>query len=126
METEPLKDPEKGEAAGAGTEWNWSLCGYEWKSKASILGVPLVHVAFGANKETGRMNVAHGVVSIGSVAVGIVTIAQVGIGVFTLAQIGLGVAVMAQIGLGVAVMAPFGVAIAAAGHFVAGVWTVTD
>eukprot|EP00803_Ostreobium_quekettii_P003193 evm.model.scf_436.5 EVM.evm.TU.scf_436.5 scf_436:59835-60383(-) len=116
METELMKDPEKGEAAGAQWCKKKRCCsrGYEWKSKASILGVPLVHVAFGQNEETGRMNVAQGVVSIGTFAVGILTIAQAGIGVFTLAQFGVGVAAVAQ----------FCAAIAGVGQFVAGVWAV--
>ena len=29
--------------------------GYEWKSKTEILGWPLIHIAVGRNKETGKL-----------------------------------------------------------------------
>ena len=54
--------------------------GYEWKSRAEILGLPLVHVAIGWNRKTGRLHFAKGIIAIGQFGIGLVTIAQFGIG----------------------------------------------
>ena len=54
--------------------------GYEWKSQAEILGIPLVHVAIGWNRKTGRLHLAKGIIAIGQFGIGLVTIAQFGIG----------------------------------------------
>ena len=54
--------------------------GYQWRTEAEILGWPLVHVAWGRDKHTGRLLVARGVIAIGQFAIGLVSIAQFGIG----------------------------------------------
>ena len=54
--------------------------GYEWKSKTEILGWPLIHIAAGRNKETGKLYVAKGIIAIGQFGIGVITIAQFGIG----------------------------------------------
>jgi hypothetical protein len=56
------------------------MWGYEWKSKAEILGLPLVHIAVGRNKETGKLMMAKGIIAIGQFGIGVITIAQFGIG----------------------------------------------
>ncbi len=66
--------------------------GYEWKSKADILGLPWVHIAVGRDQKTGRLLVAKGVVAIGQFAVGIVAIGQFAFGVFAVAQFAIGIA----------------------------------
>jgi hypothetical protein len=55
--------------------------GYEWKSETTLLGWPLVHIAFGWDMKTGRLLVARGIIAIGQFAIGLFTIAQFGIGV---------------------------------------------
>jgi hypothetical protein len=78
----------------------WRGTGFEWTSKTKILGIPLVHVAFGRGK-TGRLRVAKGVVAIGQFAVGLVTVAQFGVGIlFGFGQFVLGIAVVAQFATG--------------------------
>jgi len=59
--------------------------GFEWKSKAQILGWPLIHVAIGRNKETGRLMVARGIMATGTTAVG-----RFAFGKYVLAQLGAG------------------------------------
>jgi len=54
--------------------------GYEWKSKAEIFGLPLVHVAIGWNMKTGRLHLAKGIIAVGQFGIGLVTVAQFGIG----------------------------------------------
>lgn len=41
---------------------------------------PLVHIAFGKNKKTGKWLIAKGIVAIGQYAIGVITIAQFGVG----------------------------------------------
>lgn len=72
-----------------------NVSGYEWKSKATIRGWPLVHVAFGRDKN-GKLRVAKGVVAIGQFGIGAFTVAQFGIG----AVFGLGQFVLAPIAIG--------------------------
>jgi hypothetical protein len=63
----------------------WDGWGYEYKSKANFLGLPLVHISFKY-----RMNrmpvVAKGVISIGQFGAGIVNFSQFGVGVISISQ----------------------------------------
>jgi len=59
--------------------------GFEYKSKVSILGVPLVHINLGRNAT------AKGIVAIGSKSVGIISIGGISLGVVSLGGIGFGV-----------------------------------
>ena len=81
--------------------------GFQWRTEAEILGWPLVHVAIGRDKQTGKLLVAKGVIAIGQFAIGIITIAQFGLGLifafgqFTGGWIAIGqVAVRFYFGLG--------------------------
>ena len=93
--------------------------GYEWKSKAVILGLPLVHIALGRDQKTGRFLVARGVLAIGQFAVGIVAIGQFSIGLlFGLAQFAAGLFTVAQFAAGVIFgLGQFATGIIAIGQF---------
>ena len=58
---------------------------YEYKSKRTFLGLPLVHVNIGLKPVH-----AKGVIAIGNVAQGIIAIGIAGVGVITLAPVGVG------------------------------------
>lgn len=76
--------------------------GFEWKSKTEILGWPLVHIAIGHNKETGRLHVAKGIIAIGQFGIGLITIAQFGIGIlFAFGQFTAGLLAIGQIAVGI-------------------------
>ena len=78
------------------------LRGFEWKSKTEILGWPLIHIAIGRNKETGKLMVAKGIIAIGQFGIGIITIAQFGIGLlFGLGQFACGTFSIGQFALGI-------------------------
>ncbi len=64
--------------------------GYEWKSRATLLGLPLVHVAGGWD-EQGRRRVAKGIVAIGDIAMGALAVGGVALGGLTIggASVGL-------------------------------------
>jgi len=70
----PIKPAAAAPQAGRGV---W---GYEWKSDAKVLGWPLVHVAVGRDKHTGRLLVAKGLIAVGQFGIGLITIAQFGVG----------------------------------------------
>ena len=75
--------------------------GFEWKSKTTIFGWPLVHIAIGRNKETGKLMAAKGIIAIGQFGIGVITIAQLGIGIlFGLGQCVGGLIAIGQIALG--------------------------
>ena len=86
--------------------------GFEWRSTAMVGSWPLVHIAFGKNKKTGKWLVAKGVIAIGQYAVGVITIAQFGIGLlFGFGQFMAGFTALSQFALTI----HFGI-----GQFVAG------
>jgi hypothetical protein len=80
----------------------WQWLGYEWKSKSNIAGIPLVHIAFGWNPETGNLRVARGIIAIGQFGIGLITIAQFGIGLlFALGQFVAGAYAIGQFAAGI-------------------------
>lgn len=78
---------------------NW---GFEWRTKSTILGLPLVHIAIGRNRLTGKLLVAKGIIAIGQFAIGLIAIAQFGLGLFLgLGQFTTGLFAVAQFALGI-------------------------
>ncbi|QAT16538.1 hypothetical protein BU251_01745 [Candidatus Velamenicoccus archaeovorus] len=79
--------------------------GYEWRTKAEICGLPLVHIAVGRDQKTGRLLIAKGVIAIGQFAVGIVAVGQFAFGVFAVAQLAVGIACgLGQLAVGMMAM----------------------
>lgn len=85
----------------------WSGWGFEYRSAATLFGLPLVHISFkyGANR---MPVVARGVLAIGQFACGIVTISQFGIGVFSVSQFTLAGFAIAQFAVAYSLIAQFG------------------
>ena len=86
----------------------WDGWGFEYKSEATLFGLPLLHISF--KYRPNHMPVpARGVISIGQFGMGIINISQFGIGLisisqftvagFALAQFGIAYSLIAQIGL---------------------------
>lgn len=75
--------------------------GYEYKSKATFMGLPLVHIANGFDPETGRMRVAKGIIAIGNMAFGLIAMGGVAVGGLTFAGVGLGLLTMAGVAFGI-------------------------
>lgn len=79
----------------------WNGWGFEWKSKASYYGWPLVHVAVGLNKNN-KLRVAKGWIAIGQFGIGLITIAQFGVGfLFGVGQFIFGITAVAQFAIGI-------------------------
>lgn len=85
----------------------WDGTGFEYKSKATFLGLPLVHISF--KYRPNRVPVpAHGVIAIGQFACGIVTISQFGIGLVSISQFTVAVYALAQFALAYSLVAQIG------------------
>lgn len=86
----------------------WDGWGFEYKSEATLFGLPLVHISF--KYRPNRIPVpAKGVISIGQFGMGLINLSQFGLGLisisqftiagFALAQFGIAYWLIAQIGL---------------------------
>lgn len=100
--------------------------GYEWRTTATWLGSPVIHVAFGLDAE-GRPRVARGVIAIGQrarggVAIGIIATGFVAIGVVAVGLFSVGIVALAALAaVGVNAIAPWAVGVVALGYWAGGV-----
>jgi len=96
--------------------------GYEWKTRRSLFGIPLVHVALGWDKKSGKPLIAKGIIAVGQFAVGVIAVGQFAVGgVFCLAQFAVGAIAIAQFALGFLFgLGQFATGVYAAGQFAAG------
>jgi hypothetical protein len=101
----------------------WRGWGYEWKSPRKLLGMPVVHIAFGRD-EHGKLRVAKGIVAIGQFAKGGIAIGQFALGaVFALGQFAVAPIAVGQFALGVLALGQFGIGLlAGVGMLATGVW----
>lgn len=77
-----------------------SYWGYEYRSNAEFLGLPLVHIAQGVDPTTGRPRVAKGVFAMGNIALGVVAVGGVSIGGLTFGGVSLGLAALGGVAIG--------------------------
>lgn len=75
---------------------------YEYKSKKTVFGLPLVHIVYGPVWAVG-FKPARGFIAIGNIAVGVIAIGGFAAGIFTLAGIGIGLVCMAGLAFGIGV-----------------------
>ncbi len=99
--------------------------GYEWRTAATWIGSPLIHIAFGMDAE-GRPRIARGVIAIGQrarggVAIGLIATGFVAIGFVALGVFSLGIVAVAGLAaVGVNAIAPWAFGIAALGYWAGG------
>ena len=86
----------------------WDGWGYEYKSAITVLGLPLIHIAFKFRPNRTPV-VARGVIAIGQFACGFVTISQFGIGVISISQFTLAGLALAQFAVAYSLVAQFGI-----------------
>jgi len=86
----------------------WDGWGYEYKSKAMIMGLPLLHISFkyGPNKIPVP---AVGIISIGQFGMGIFNVSQFGVGLFSLSQFTVAGYAVAQFGIAYKLVAQIGI-----------------
>lgn len=100
---------------------------YEYKSKAKIFGVPLVHINIG--RKNGKLAVARGIVAIGTISIGAVSmglfsLGLLSVGVFTLGMAALGTLSAGILSAGVMAVGALSYGIVSIGYFATGVTAV--
>lgn len=102
--------------------------GFEWKSETEFHGWPLVHIAVGRDKQTGKLLVAKGIIAIGQFGIGLITIAQFGIGLlFGFGQFVGGMLSIGQFALGVYFgLGQFATGMTAIGQFAIGKYVLAQ
>jgi len=85
----------------------WNGWGYEYKSALTVLGLPLIHIAFKYRANFTPV-VARGVIAIGQFACGVVTVAQFGVGIISIGQFTVAVLAVAQFAAAYSLVAQVG------------------
>ena len=90
---------------------SWDGWGYEYKSKLSVAGLPLVHISFKYRPNRSPV-VARGIIAIGQFGCGLVCISQFGIGVVSISQFTVAGFAIAQFAVAYSLIAQFGLYLA--------------
>ena len=86
----------------------WDGWGFEYKSRLSLLWLPLVHISFKYRPNRVPV-VAKGIIAIGQFACGVITISQFGVGIISLSQFTLAVFALAQFAIAYSLIAQLGI-----------------
>ena len=85
--------------------------GFEYRSRARILGLPILHVSF--KYRPNRMPVvARGWIAVGQFAAGVVTVSQFGLGLVSVSQFTVAGFALAQFAIAWSLVAQFGLCVA--------------
>lgn len=74
--------------------------GYEYRSKTTLFGLPLVHIVAGPDPLTRRPRVAVGIIAVGQVACGVLAIGGVAVGGVAVGGMGVGLLALGGMALG--------------------------
>jgi hypothetical protein len=86
---------------------------HEFKSNATLLGMPLIHYTYGRSPETGRRVCAKGVIAVGRLACGIVAIGHASFGLIAIGQLAIGLILgLGQLSTGLAAVGQAAIGIA--------------
>lgn len=101
---------------------------YEYKSRASIGGVPLVHINIGAGKYKAKGIIAigtyaQGVISIGIISLGLISIGLISIGLIAIGLLALGAISVGGISIGAISVGGIAVGIVSTGGVSAGIFS---
>ena len=86
----------------------WTGRGFEYKSEASLFGLPWLHISFKYRPDR-RPVPAKGIIAIGQFAFGVFTISQFGVGLFSISQFTIAGSALAQFALAYDLIAQFGI-----------------
>ncbi len=86
----------------------WDGWGFEYKSRLTFFGLPLLHISF-KYRPNRRPVVAKGIIAIGQFACGIVTISQFGVGVISVSQFTIAGFALAQFAIAYSLIAQIGI-----------------
>lgn len=73
---------------------------YQYTSRRTLLGLPLVSIRFGHDRHPTRYNTAVGVVAIGNFSAGILSVGLISVGVLSVGMIALGLAAAGMVSIG--------------------------
>lgn len=90
------------------TREKWDGWGFEYKTKKTILGLPLIHISFKYRMNPFLPVPAKGIIAIGQFGMGIINISQFGLGVISISQFTLAVYALAQFGIAYSLIAQIG------------------
>ena len=74
--------------------------GFNYRSKLSLFGLPLIHIASGFDPETRQKRIAKGIIAIGDIAVGGLAIGGISLGILTLGGLALGALAVGGLAIG--------------------------
>ena len=86
----------------------WDGWGFEYKSAATFMGLPLLHISFKFRPNRTPVP-AKGIIAIGQFACGIFTLSQFGIGVVSVSQFTVAGYALAQFAFAYSLIAQFGI-----------------
>ncbi len=85
----------------------WNDWGFEYKSKAIIMGLPLLHISF--KYRPNKIPVpAKGIIAIGQFGIGIINISQFGVGIISISQFTIAAYALAQFAIAYSLVAQIG------------------
>lgn len=91
--------------------------GFEYKSRVTVAGIPLIHIKFG--RYTGRIRMkdaAKGIIAVGNIAIGVVSAGFFSIGIFSIGMLSLGLLVsLGIVSIGLLAMGVAAIGIVAGG-----------
>lgn len=98
--------------------------GYEYKSRLSWHGLPLVHINLGYGRYGFGLRCAKGVIAIGNIAAGVVAVGGLGLGVVSFSGIGIGLLSIGGVALGGLAFGGVALGIVAVGASAIGVYAL--
>jgi predicted Ser/Thr protein kinase len=90
------------------------MFGFEYKSKRTLFGLPLIHITGGVDPATGKRRRAKGIIAIGETAKGFVAMGGVAVGVFAFGGLALGLVPVGGFALGLFSIGGFAIGLLAA------------
>lgn len=85
----------------------WHGWGVEYKSSATLFGLPLLHISFKYHPNRAPVP-ARGIIAIGQFACGFITLSQFGIGIISISQFAIAGFALAQFAAAYSLIAQFG------------------
>lgn len=114
-EPEPLEPPEQSASSQHTIVLNLRTASFEYKSKKTVRGMPLVHISVGFGKR------ARGIVAIGNNATGVIALGLLARGVLPLGLFSLGVIPFGLFSIGLLALGTIALGVLAAGAIACGV-----
>jgi predicted Ser/Thr protein kinase len=87
------------------------MIGYDYRSKTTLFGWPLLHIAHGADPATGKRRVARGIIALGERAYGVIACGGLAAGGVAIGGLGFGIFSFSGLSFGVLAMGGFAFAL---------------